>query len=89
MLKLMFKFVVTLLLIMQRSIFILSLIKSKVFLEWITIEPKKKNWILLSSYKDESLVRGESVLSITHEIYNVEDYYVSDIRYVEVTANTF
>ncbi|KAG4105818.1 hypothetical protein H8356DRAFT_1347745 [Neocallimastix lanati (nom. inval.)] len=47
-------------------------------------KPKKKNWILLSSYKDESLVRGESVLSITHEIYNVEDYYVSDIRYVEV-----
>ncbi|KAG4084668.1 hypothetical protein H8356DRAFT_1349333 [Neocallimastix lanati (nom. inval.)] len=46
-------------------------------------KPKKKNWILLSSYKDESLVRGESVLSITHEIYNVEDYYVSDIRYVE------
>ncbi|ORY73936.1 hypothetical protein LY90DRAFT_699417 [Neocallimastix californiae] len=46
-----------------------------------------KNWILLSSYKDESLVRDVSVLSIAREIYSTEGYYVSDTRYVEVTIN--
>jgi len=50
---------------------------------------KKKICILLSCYKDESLVRAASLPSTTYEIYNIEDYYVSDIRYVEVSANTF
>jgi len=47
---------------------------------------KYKNWVLLASYKDNSLVRDVAVLDMARQLYN-DKYYVSDTRYVEVTVN--
>jgi len=47
---------------------------------------KFKSWILLASYKDISLVRDVTSLSLARAMFNNE-YFASDTRYVEVTVN--
>jgi len=48
---------------------------------------KFKNWVLIASYKDNSLLRDFTVFNIARQMYENENYYVSDAKHVEVTVN--
>jgi len=48
---------------------------------------KYKNWVLLASYKDLSMIRDTLILTIAREMYKDKGYYVSDTRFVEVKVN--
>lgn len=46
-----------------------------------------KNWLLLAEYKDASMLRNLTALSLAREIMTEGDYYVSDATFVEVVIN--
>lgn len=46
-----------------------------------------KNWILLSEYKDASMLRNKTALSIAREILEKDGLYTSDAELVEVEIN--
>jgi len=46
-----------------------------------------KNWLLLAEYKDASMLRNKSALSIAREILGEDGLYCSDAEFVEVYIN--
>lgn len=46
-----------------------------------------KNWVLLASYKDGSMLRDKTAFSIAREILGKDGYYASDAAFVEVYIN--
>lgn len=46
-----------------------------------------KNWVLLAGYKDGSLLRDKTALSISREILGEDGLYASDAQLVEVEIN--
>lgn len=46
-----------------------------------------KNWVLLASYKDMSLLRDKTVLEIAGELLEPDGLYASDAEFVEVEIN--
>lgn len=46
-----------------------------------------KNWVLLAEYKDASMLRDKTVLSIAQEILGEDELYVADATFVEVEIN--
>ena len=46
-----------------------------------------KNWVLLAEYKDGSMLRNKTILSIAEELFAGEDLYVTDTELVEVVIN--
>lgn len=46
-----------------------------------------KNWVLLAEYKDTSMLRNKTALSISREILNSDELYVADSCFVEVYIN--
>eukprot|EP00833_Pecoramyces_ruminatium_P013582 jgi/Orpsp1_1/1187614/evm.model.d7180000059049.1 len=48
---------------------------------------KYKNWVLLSGFKDYSMVRDKSMLDISRAILTPDGYYSTDTRYVELYLN--
>ena len=48
---------------------------------------KFKNWLLLAEYKDASLLRNKTALSIARDLLQRDGHYVSDAEFVEVYIN--
>ena len=48
---------------------------------------KQKNWLLLAEYKDGSMLRNRSALSISDELLAVDGIYAADSQLVEVMVN--
>lgn len=48
---------------------------------------KTKNWLLLAEYKDASMMRNKTALSIAREILKEDELYASDAEFVEVWIN--
>jgi hypothetical protein len=46
-----------------------------------------KNWVLLAEYKDASMLRNKTALTIAGEILGEDGYYASDAELVEVVIN--
>ncbi|MBR4086046.1 MAG: CotH kinase family protein [Lachnospiraceae bacterium] len=46
-----------------------------------------KNWVLLAEYKDASMLRNKTALTIAEEILEPDGLYVSDVELVEVVIN--
>ena len=46
-----------------------------------------KNWVLLAEYKDASMLRNKTALTIAREILGEDGFYVSDAELVEVVIN--
>lgn len=46
-----------------------------------------KNWVLLAEYKDASMLRNKTALSISREILGADGLYASDAEFVEVVIN--
>ena len=46
-----------------------------------------KNWVLLAEYKDASMLRNKTALSISREILEKDGLYASDAKLVEVDLN--
>lgn len=46
-----------------------------------------KNWVLLAEYKDASMLRNKTALSIAREILGEDGLYASDAEFVEVCIN--
>lgn len=46
-----------------------------------------KNWVLLAGYKDGSLLRDKTALSIAREILGEDGLYAADAQFVEVEIN--
>ena len=46
-----------------------------------------KNWVLLAEYKDASMLRNKTALTIAEEILGPDGLYVSDVELVEVVIN--
>jgi hypothetical protein len=46
-----------------------------------------KNWLLLAEYKDASMLRNKTALSIASEILEKDGLYTSDAEFVEVRIN--
>lgn len=46
-----------------------------------------KNWVLLAEYKDWSMLRNKTALSIAREILGEDGLYVADAEFVEVEIN--
>lgn len=46
-----------------------------------------KNWVLLSEYKDSSMLRNSVAFYLGNSILNADGQYCSDFRYVEVYIN--
>ena len=46
-----------------------------------------KNWLLLSEYKDFSMLRNRTAFQLTGEILGEDGYYAADSRFVEVYIN--
>ncbi|MBR1863581.1 MAG: CotH kinase family protein [Ruminococcus sp.] len=46
-----------------------------------------KNWVLLACYKDGSMMRDKSALSIAREILGADGLYAADAAFVEVNIN--
>ncbi len=46
-----------------------------------------KNWLLLAEYKDASLLRNKTALSLAKEFLAEDNLYVSDAEFVEVVIN--
>ncbi|MBE6858862.1 MAG: spore coat protein CotH [Ruminococcus sp.] len=46
-----------------------------------------RNWILLAEYKDGSMLRNKTALSIASELYGSSGLYCADSRFVEVEIN--
>lgn len=46
-----------------------------------------KNWVLLAEYKDTSMLRNKTALSIAEEILETDGLFTSDAALVEVTIN--
>lgn len=46
-----------------------------------------KNWVLLAGYKDGSLLRDKTALSIARELLGEDGFYASDAQFVEVEIN--
>lgn len=46
-----------------------------------------KNWVLLAEYKDGSMLRNKTILSIAEELFAGKDLYVTDTELVEVVIN--
>lgn len=48
---------------------------------------KFKNWLLLAEYKDASLLRNKTALSIARDLLQRDGHYVSDAEFIEVYIN--
>lgn len=48
---------------------------------------KFKNWVLLAEYKDASLLRNKTALSIARDLLQRDGHYVADAEFVEVFIN--
>lgn len=48
---------------------------------------KFKNWLLLAEYKDASLLRNKTALSIARDLLQRDGHYVADAEFVEVFIN--
>ena len=48
---------------------------------------KFKNWILLAEYKDASMLRNKTALSIARDLLQKDGHYVTDAEFVEVFIN--
>ena len=48
---------------------------------------KMKNWILLAEYKDISMLRNKTALSISRELLGEDGLYAADAAFVEVVIN--
>ena len=48
---------------------------------------KFKNWLLLAEYKDGSMLRNKTALTIANEILGADGLYASDAQFVEVEIN--
>jgi len=48
---------------------------------------KQKNWLLLAEYKDASMLRNRTALSIAREILGADGLYVADADLVQVEIN--
>jgi len=48
---------------------------------------KFKNWILLAEYKDASMLRNKTALSIARDLLRKDGHYVTDAEFVEVFIN--
>ena len=46
-----------------------------------------KNWVLLAEYKDPSLLRNKTALSISRELLGTDGYYAADAALVELEIN--
>ena len=46
-----------------------------------------KNWVLLACYKDGSMLRDKTALTIAHELLAPDGLYASDAEFVEVQIN--
>lgn len=46
-----------------------------------------KNWVLIASYKDVSMLRDKAALSISREILGKDSLYAADAEFVEVYIN--
>lgn len=46
-----------------------------------------KNWLLLADYKDASLLRNRTALTIANEILSADGLYAADTAFTEVTVN--
>lgn len=46
-----------------------------------------KNWLLLAEYKDASMLRNKTALSIAQELLGEDGLYVADATFVEVVIN--
>jgi len=48
---------------------------------------KFKNWLLLAEYKDASMLRNKTALSIARDLMQRDGHYVADAEFVEVFIN--
>lgn len=48
---------------------------------------KFKNWLLLAEYKDASMLRNKTALSIARDLLQRDGHYVADAEFVEVFIN--
>lgn len=48
---------------------------------------KFKNWLLLAEYKDASLLRNKTALSIARDLLQRDGHYITDAEFVEVYIN--
>lgn len=46
-----------------------------------------KNWLLLAEYKDASMLRNKTALSVARELFSKDGLYASDAELVEVVIN--